>query len=152
MHCDPTVTSDDQGNLLKGIDNKNVKVTFFIQRTKMQLITLQNFNIQTCFSQFLWFFSLKCWSKGQIITSIHCLMHTNWCVLIEISMDVEFLECDYLLVQWCVKLTLTFEFLDPVNRTGFTVDYCASFLSTLFELVNFNILTKFYNWFYLASS
>ena len=36
-----------------------INVSFFIQCTKMQLITLQNFNIQTCFSQFLWFFSLK---------------------------------------------------------------------------------------------
>ena len=44
------------------------KVSFFFQCTKMQLITLQNFNIQTCFSQFLWFFSLKC----HIISRIHC--------------------------------------------------------------------------------
>ena len=36
------------------------KVSFFGECTKMQLITSQNFNIQTCFSQFLWFFSLKC--------------------------------------------------------------------------------------------
>ena len=33
------------------------KVSFFIQCTKMQLITLQNFTIQTCFSQFLRFLS-----------------------------------------------------------------------------------------------
>ena len=31
------------------------KVSFMVQCTKMQLITLQNFNIQTYFSQFLWF-------------------------------------------------------------------------------------------------
>jgi hypothetical protein len=30
-----------------------VKVSFFGECTKMQLITSQNFNIQTCFSQFL---------------------------------------------------------------------------------------------------
>ena len=53
----------NQGNLLRDIDNflgvalKAVKVSFFIQCTKMQLITLKN--IQTCFSPFLWFFSLK---------------------------------------------------------------------------------------------
>ena len=47
------------------------KVSFFVQCTKMQLITLQNFNIHTFFSQFLWFFSLKCWFKGQIISIIH---------------------------------------------------------------------------------
>ena len=26
----------------------------------------QNLNIKTCFIQFLWFFRLKCWFKGQI--------------------------------------------------------------------------------------
>ena len=40
------------------------KVSFFGECTKMQLITSQNVNIQTCFSQFLWVFSLKCWFKG----------------------------------------------------------------------------------------
>ena len=35
-----------------------IKVSFIVQCTKkMQLITSQNFNIQTCFSKFLWFFS-----------------------------------------------------------------------------------------------
>ena len=33
--------------------NTMSKVSFFVQCTKMQLITLQNFNIHTCFSQFL---------------------------------------------------------------------------------------------------
>jgi len=47
------------------------KVSFFVQCTKMQLITLQNFNIQTWFSQFLSFFSLKCWFKGPMISRIH---------------------------------------------------------------------------------
>ena len=37
----------------------------------MQLITFQNFHIQTCFSQFLWFFSLKCWFKGQMMSRVH---------------------------------------------------------------------------------
>ena len=79
----------------------------------MQLITIQNFNIKNYFNQFLWFFSLTCWFKGQIIFRIHLSLPNsyNWCVLIEISMeignwDVKFLECDYLLVQRCVKLTL----------------------------------------------
>ena len=35
------------------------KVSFFVQCMKKQLITLQNFNIPTCFSQFLCFYSLK---------------------------------------------------------------------------------------------
>ena len=53
------------------IDLIITEVSFFVQFTKTQLITFQNFNIQTCFSQFLWFFSLKCWFKGQIISRIH---------------------------------------------------------------------------------
>ena len=36
-----------------------VTKSFLVQYTKAQLIILQNFNIQTCFSQFLWFFSLN---------------------------------------------------------------------------------------------
>ena len=47
------------------------KVSFIGQCTKMQLITSQNFNIQSCFSQFLWFFGLKCWFKSQIISRNH---------------------------------------------------------------------------------
>ena len=33
------------------------KVSFFVQCIKKQIISLQNFSVQTCFSQFLWFFS-----------------------------------------------------------------------------------------------
>ena len=44
-------------------------------------------------------------------------MHTSLCVLIEISMeisrDVKILECDYLLEQQCLKLTLVI----PGNST-----------------------------------
>ena len=47
------------------------KVSFFVQCTKIQLITSQNFDIHTFFSKFLWFFILKCWSKGQIMSRIH---------------------------------------------------------------------------------
>ena len=36
------------------------KVSFFGQCSKMQLIPFKNFNIKTCFIQFLWFFRLKC--------------------------------------------------------------------------------------------
>ena len=36
------------------------KVRCLYQCSKMQFITFQNFHIQTWFSQFLWFFSLKC--------------------------------------------------------------------------------------------
>ena len=77
----------------------------------MQLITSQNFNIQTCFSHSFWFFSLKCWFKGQIISRLHlglpnayklmCFYRNN-----NGNMDVKFLRCDYFLVQRCMKLTL----------------------------------------------
>ena len=40
-------------------DTKYSKVSFFVECIKKQLITLQNFNIQTCFGQFLWFFILN---------------------------------------------------------------------------------------------
>ena len=74
-------------------------VSFFVQCTKMQLITLQNFNIQTYFSQFLWFFSLKCWFKGQIISRIHLSLPNAYKLMcfdrnINGNRDVKFLECD----------------------------------------------------------
>jgi len=92
------------------------KVSFFVQCTKMQLITLQNFNIQTCFSQFLSFFSLKCWFKGQIISRIHIGLPNAYKLMcfdrnINGNRDVKFLECDYLLVQRCVKPTLAWMIL-----------------------------------------
>ena len=50
----------------------STKVSFFHQWcSKMQLIPLKKIIIQTCFFQFLWFFRLKCWFKGQIISRIH---------------------------------------------------------------------------------
>ena len=90
---------------------KSTKVSFFVQCIKKQLITLQNFNIETCFSQFLWFFSLKCWFKGQIISRIHLILPSEYKLIcfdrnINGNRDVKFLDCDYLLVQRCVKLTL----------------------------------------------
>ena len=58
-------------HLKEKIENFSLfKVSFFLQCSKMQFITFQKFHIQTCFSQFLWFFSLKCWFKGQIISRI----------------------------------------------------------------------------------
>ena len=94
-------------------DLVHTKVSFFVQCTKMQLISFQNFKIQTCFSQFLWFFSLKCWFKGQIISRIHLGLSNAFKLMcfdrnINENRDVKFLECDYLLVQRCVKLTLIF--------------------------------------------
>ena len=56
---------------LIGLTKNPSKVSFFGQCSKMQLIPLQNIIIKTCFIQFLWFFRLKCWFKGQIISRIH---------------------------------------------------------------------------------
>ena len=53
---------------------KCTKVSFFVQCINNQLITLQNFKIHTCFSQFFWFFSIKCWFKGQMISRIHLIL------------------------------------------------------------------------------
>ena len=77
------------------------KVSFFVQCIKKQLIIFQNFNIQTCFSQF----------KGQMISRIHLILHNAYKLVcfdrnINANRDVKFLECDYLLVQQCMKLTL----------------------------------------------
>ena len=52
----------------------NVKIIIMLKYglcSMMQLIPIMKFNIKTCFIQFLWFFRLKCWFKGQIISRIH---------------------------------------------------------------------------------
>ena len=88
------------------------KVSFFVQCIKNQIITLQNLNIQTCFSQFLWVFSLKCWFKGQMMSKIHLSLPNAYKLMcfdrnINENRDVKFLGCDYLLVQRCMKLILS---------------------------------------------
>ena len=81
----------------------DAKVGFLVQCIKKQLTPLQNFNIQTCFSQFLWVFSLNV-DLGQMVSWIH-LSLPNACKLmcfdINISeiRNVKLLEC----VQLCVK-------------------------------------------------
>ena len=93
--------------------NARVKVSFVVQCTKMQLISLQNFNMQTYTSQLLWFFSLKCWFKchRSRISRIHLSLPNAYKLTcfdrnVNGNRHVKFLECDYLLVQWCVKLTV----------------------------------------------
>ena len=77
----------------------------------MQLITLQNFHIQTWFSQFLWFFSLKCYFKGQMIPRIHLILPNAYKLMcfdrnINGNRDVKFLECDKWSLHWYKNLTL----------------------------------------------
>ena len=103
----------------------------------MQLITLQNFNIQTCFSKFLWFFH---WFKDQIISRIHLILpnaHKLMCFDRNINgnRDVKFLKCDYLLVQRCVNLTLrTFTYIPKTSlhwRCQFESNKCLEYLVSI---------------------
>ena len=50
---------------------KSTKVSFLGLCSKMQIIPIKNLNIKKVVPQFLWFFRLKCWFKGQIISRIH---------------------------------------------------------------------------------
>ena len=95
------------------LTSRITKVSFFVQCIKMQLIAFQNFNIQTYLRQFLWVFSLKCWFKGQMISKSHLSLPNAYRLMcfdrnINVVRDVKLLEYNYLLVQWCVKLTLTY--------------------------------------------
>ena len=48
-----------------------IKVSFLGLCSKMQIIPIKKLNIKKVVPQFLWFFRLKCWFKGQIISRIH---------------------------------------------------------------------------------
>ena len=72
------------------------KVSFFHQCSKMPIIPIKKFNIQTFFFQFLWFFRLECWFQGQIIPKIHLILpsaYTQMCFGKNINgnRDVKFL-------------------------------------------------------------
>ena len=51
-------------------DDIQGKVSFLGLCSKMQIIPIKNLNIKKVVPQFLWFFRLKCWFKGQIISRI----------------------------------------------------------------------------------
>ena len=79
----------------------------FPQCSKMQIIELKNFNIKTCFIQFLWFFRLKCWFKGQIISRIHLSLPNAYKLMcfdrnINGNRDVKFFEHYY----WSLQPTM----------------------------------------------
>jgi len=87
------------------------KVRCLYQCSKMQFITFQNFHIQTWFSQFLWFFSLKCWFKGQMMSKIHLSLPNAYKLMcfdrnVNGNRDVKFLECDKWSLHWYKNLTL----------------------------------------------
>ena len=100
--------------------NRKPRVSFFGQWSKMQLISLQNFIIKTCFIQFLWFFRLKCWLKGQIISRIHLSLPNEYKLIcfernINGNRDDKFLEWYYWPLHWPKKLTLGSK--DSVKKT-----------------------------------
>ena len=91
---------------------QQTKVGDTSQCSKMQIIKLQNLNIKTCFIQFLWFFRLKCWFKGQIISKIHLSLPNAYKLMcfdrnINKNMDVKFLS-DIIghCTDWCPRLYL----------------------------------------------
>ena len=110
--CPNVSISSCQRNLMKTYHNEaNTKVRCLYQCSKMQFITFQNFHIQTWFSQFLWFFSLKCWFKGQMISRIHLILPNAYKLMcfdrnINGNRNVKFLECDKWSLHWYKNLTL----------------------------------------------
>ena len=94
------------------------KVSFFGQCTKMQLITSQNFNIQTCFSHFFvfLFFSLECWFDGQIISRIHLILPNAYKLMwfgrnINGNRDVDFF------LMWLIAWAIVGE--TPFSKSAF---------------------------------
>jgi hypothetical protein len=79
----------------------------------MQLTPLKNFNMKTCFIQFIWFFRLKCWLEGRIISRIYLSLPNNAYKLmcfdrnVNGNRDVQFFEWDYWSLHWRKTLTLT---------------------------------------------
>ena len=87
-----------------------IKVSFFGLCSKMQIIPIKKLNIKTCFIQFLWFFRVKCWFKGQIISRIHLSLPYSKLLCFDKNIngnrDVKFFECDYWSLHWRKNITL----------------------------------------------
>ena len=93
------------------MDFKHAKVSFFGQCSKMQIIPIKIFIIETCFIQFLWVFRLKCWFKGQIISRIHLSLPNAYKLMcfdrnINGNRDDKFFDWDYWSLHLPKKLTL----------------------------------------------
>ena len=59
IDLEETLLAQPQQSSNKDLLIKNLtKISFFHQCSKMQIIPIKKFNIQTCFFQFLWFFRL----------------------------------------------------------------------------------------------
>ena len=88
-----------------------IKVSFFGQCSKMQLIPIKKFIIKTWFIPFLWFFRLKCWLKGQMISRIHLSLPNAYKLMcfdrnINGNRDDKFFDWDYWSLHWWKKTTL----------------------------------------------
>ena len=75
---------------------------------------------QTSFIQFLWFFRLKCWLQGQIISRIHLSLLNAYTLMcfdrnINENRNVEFFDLDYWSMHWKKKITLSFSSFAPYN-------------------------------------
>ena len=72
------------------------KVSFLGLCSQMQIIPIKILNIKKVVPQFLWFFRLKCWFKGQVISRIHLSLHNAYKLMcfdrnINGNRDVKFL-------------------------------------------------------------
>ena len=108
-------------------ENLHTKVSFFLQCSKMQIISIKEFNIKTCFFQFLWVFRMKCWFKGQIISRIHLSLPNAYTLMcfhrnINRNRDDKFFEWDYWSLHWYKKLTLIFHRL--VSHLQISIEKC----------------------------
>ena len=83
------------------------KVIFFGLCSKMQIIPIKKLNIKKVVLQFLWFFRLKCWFKGQMISRIHLSLPNAYKLM---CFDRKF-DCHYWSLHWPKKTTL-------VNQLG----------------------------------
>ena len=93
-----------------------LKVSYFGMCSKMQIIPIKNLNIKKVVPQFLWFFRLKCWFKGQIISRIHLRLPNAYKLMcfdrnINGNSDVKFFEWDYWPLHWRKNLTLVIKIL-----------------------------------------
>ena len=89
----------------------DTKVSFLGMCSKMQIIPIKNLNIKKVAPQFLWFFRLKCWFKGQIISRIHLSLPNAYKLMcfdrnINGNRDVKFFEWDYWSLHWRKNPTL----------------------------------------------
>ena len=116
----------------------------------MQLIPLEKFNIKTCFIQFLWFFRLKCWFKGQMISRIHLCLPKAYKLIhfdrnINGNGDVKFFELDYWSLHWRKNLALsTFIIFHILGKILTKIGYALCLAVWIIE-IGYQVLTSIIN-------